>query len=369
MQQTSDLPRTLTRRFSLALAVLAVLATIALIGAEVVISRQEGAAELINVAGRQRMRSQRAVLYAARLSADQAPLRDDARQELLITIDKLEKRHAALSRGSGPLDIPYNMTPALRRIYFFGPDAIDPLMTQFLAASQSLVAKSASGPVAADDPDLAVVNDLGTKRLLAALDEAVTYYEVDSESAISYLRLLELVVWLVGLAVLVGTALLFFAPMVRRLRENLDETASVTSALAESEERFALAAEGASVGIRDHFDLRRDEEYWSPQLYHALGYRPGEMAPRASAFNKLVHPSDRQCAHDAMERHLRDRTTAAVRVPSAPQDAWLQVVSRYRPGEVDGEWEATAPDHLPQGRRRPGADRAAAVAVCLDRKS
>jgi len=95
---------------------------------------------------------------------------------------------------------------------------------------------------------------------------------------------------------------------VGRLKENMEETAAVNSALAESEERFVLGAQGASVGIRDHFDTRRDEEYWSPQLYHLLGYVVGELAPRASSFNKLVHPSDRQRFHDAVARHLEEHT-------------------------------------------------------------
>ncbi len=307
MSQTSDMPRTLTRRYMLALTVLAVLATMALIGTDAVISRQDGTAELVNIAGRQRMRSQRAVLYAERLTSQSAAQREDARQELQDLVEQLARRHAELSTGGGGLSLP-RMTPALRRLYFDGPSAVDPLMTRFLTAARSLVSKSSSGPVAKNDPDLVLMNQLGTTRLLAALDKVVSHYEAESEAATTYLRLLEVVVWLAGLFVLLGIGLLVFAPMVRRLKENLGETAAVTAALAESEERFALGAKGASVGIRDHFDPRQDEEYWSPQLYHLLGYVPGELAPRASSFNKLVHPSDRQLFHDAVARHLEEHT-------------------------------------------------------------
>jgi PAS domain S-box-containing protein len=307
MPQTSDMPRTLTRRYMLALTVLAVLATMALIGTDAVISRQDGTAELMNIAGRQRMLSQRAVLYAERLTSASAEQREDARQELRDAIDQLAGRHAELIAGGSALGLP-GMTPGLRRLYFDGPNAIDTLMSRFLAAARSLASKSSSGPVANDDPDLVLMNQLGTTRLLAALDRAVNHYEADGEAAITYLRLLEVVVWLVGLLVLTGTGLLIFAPMVRRLKENLGETAAVTAALAESEERFALGAQGASVGIRDHFDPRQDEEYWSPQLYHLLGYVPGELAARASSFNKLVHPGDRQLFHDAVSRHLEEHT-------------------------------------------------------------
>ncbi len=341
MPQTGDMPRTLTGRYILALVVLAVLATAALVGTDFVISRQEGTAALINIAGRQRMRSQRAVLYAARLTSMQAVQREEARQELLDTLEKLEQRHAVLSTDGGSLGLPAGMTPALRRIYFDGPDAIDPLMRRFIAAARSLKSKSASGPIAADDPDLAVVNQVGTKHLLTALDRAVSHYEAEGEGSVTYLRLLEVIVWLLGLVVLLGTGLLIFAPMVRRLKQNLDEMAAVTAALAESEERFALGAQGASVGIRDHFDPRQDEEYWSAQLYHLLGLVPGEVAPRASSFNKLVHPSDRQRFHDAVTRHLEEHATLEF------ECRLLHKTHGYRWFQVTGQAKWT-PDGVPQ---------------------
>lgn len=307
----SDVTRTLTKRYVLALIVLGVLATISLLGIDFVISRQEGAASLINVAGRQRMRSQRAVIYAARLTSDSAGDRERARLELIETANKLEGRHAALVQEAGAFDISNTsgeMTPALRRIYFFGSDAIDPLMQKFLAASRSLARKAESGPIPADDPELALVNHIGTTQLLSALDQAVGYYEAQSESAVRNLRLIEVIIWLAGLTVLLATALLVFAPMVRRLRENLNEAAAMNARLAESEERFALAAQGSSAGICDQSDVRRDEEYWSPHLYQLLGYMPGELPARATSISKLVHPQDRQRYHDELARHLEEHT-------------------------------------------------------------
>lgn len=309
--QASNLARTLTSRYVLALGVLAVLATIALVAIDTVISRQEGAAALVNVAGRQRMRSQRAVLFATRLASDSPDAREEARFELNRLVDQLETRHAALAQGVGAFDLPTDtgeMTPALRRIYFFGADAIDPLLRDFVAASRSLARKAESGPVAADDPDLALVNRIGTTRLLAALDQAANYYEGQGESAVRNLRLIEVIVWLAGLTVLLATALLVFAPLVRRLRENLNEAAAMNARLAESEERFALAAQGTSVGICDQYDVRKDEEYWSPHLYHLLGYVQGELPARATSISKLVHPQDRQRYHDELARHLDEHT-------------------------------------------------------------
>jgi len=307
--ETGNITRTLTHRYVLALALLAALATIALFSVDRVISAQEGTAALINASGRQRMLSQRVVLFASRLTLEGASEREEARRELVYAIESLARVHAALSSGlGGDLGLPAEMSPGLHRIYFGGEDAVDPLMSKFVPAARALADKASAGPVAVDDPDLALINALGPTLLLGALDRVVAHYEADGETAIENLRIFEIVIWLAGLLVLLASALLIFAPIVRRLQINLAEMRAAASALAESEERFALAAQGASVGIRDHCDLRRDEEYWSPQLYHVLGYVPGELAARASSFNKLVHPSDRQRFHDALEHHLEERT-------------------------------------------------------------
>jgi signal transduction histidine kinase len=306
MSRMEVLPRTLTRRYALALLLMAVLATIAMVGTDFVISRQESTAALINIAARQRMRSQQAVLYAERLTSDQPARKEDAQHELRNTIEALQYWSEMLSSRGRELGLTEGMTPALRRLYFEGQDAVDPLMRRFIMAARSLLSKSEAGPIAADDTDLATMYELGTTRLLRGLDSVATHFEVESESAAGYLRVLEVIVWLLEILVLVGVALLVFAPMVRRLKESLDATARITSALVKSEERFTLSAQGASVGIRDHFDLRQDEEYWSPLLYHLLGYVPGELPPRASSFNKLVDPRDRQIFHDALEHHLEE---------------------------------------------------------------
>jgi len=307
-RKASELPRTLTRRYVLALVMLAVLATGALGVAQYVIYGYAGTAALVNVAGRQRMLSQRAALFADRLTSQSAEVRERARRVLLNLTSELAQQHEVLSSGKGSADLPANMKPALHRVYFGSRDSIDPLMKSFLAGTRSLADKSRDGPIAESDPQLEQVYAIGTGPLLSSLDKAVAYYEAEGEAAVERLWAFEIVAWLAGVAVLLASALLIFAPMVRRLSENLNETRSATEALARSEERFAMAAQGASVGIRDHFDLQQDEEYWSPQFYRLLGYAPGELASSRSAFYLILHPDDRQSVSEAIDHHLHAHT-------------------------------------------------------------
>lgn len=70
--------------------------------------------------------------------------------------------------------------------------------------------------------------------------------------------------------------------------------------LEDSDKRFELAVEGASVGIWDWKDLSSDDTYWSPKFYKLLGYEPNEIPALVSTFQQiLIHPDDTQKAIDA----------------------------------------------------------------------
>ncbi|MEE2565907.1 PAS domain-containing protein [Hyphobacterium marinum] len=77
-------------------------------------------------------------------------------------------------------------------------------------------------------------------------------------------------------------------------------------ALRASEERFKLAAEGASVGIWDWIEIGSDPEYWSPLFYRLLGLEPGEIEPSLEGFGELLHPDDTEKTFAAVDAHFKD---------------------------------------------------------------
>ncbi len=74
--------------------------------------------------------------------------------------------------------------------------------------------------------------------------------------------------------------------------------------LRQSEERFSLAADGASVGIWDWKDVTGSEEHWSDQFYRLLGYEPGEIEASLDAFKDIIHEEDHEQTFSAVERHF-----------------------------------------------------------------
>ncbi|MBC2605274.1 PAS domain S-box protein [Pelagicoccus albus] len=75
-------------------------------------------------------------------------------------------------------------------------------------------------------------------------------------------------------------------------------------ALHESQELFRLAADGASVGIWDWFDVNRDEGWWSPKLYELIGYTPEEIPASLSGIQKIMHPDDVEKTFSAVQDSL-----------------------------------------------------------------
>ncbi|MBD5780562.1 PAS domain S-box protein [Pelagicoccus sp. NFK12] len=89
-----------------------------------------------------------------------------------------------------------------------------------------------------------------------------------------------------------------------------DVTARIESqsALHDSEERFQLAAKGASVGIWDWFNINGSEEWWSPRFYELIGYEPGELPSSLQSFKELLHPDDVEPTFAAVDKSLKEGT-------------------------------------------------------------
>jgi diguanylate cyclase (GGDEF)-like protein/PAS domain S-box-containing protein len=73
--------------------------------------------------------------------------------------------------------------------------------------------------------------------------------------------------------------------------------------LAESEQRHALAMQGANDGLWD-WDVRSDRLYFSPRWKQMLGYSEPELGDARGEWLGRVHPDDRAALTQALEAHL-----------------------------------------------------------------
>jgi PAS domain S-box-containing protein len=96
------------------------------------------------------------------------------------------------------------------------------------------------------------------------------------------------------------------------MRRRIDEP------LLRNEERYALAMQGADVGIWD-WDIERGTVYWSPLFKSMVGMKPEDepVFGTMSMFKNLLHPDDRERVEEVLWRHLGERepydTTCRIR--------------------------------------------------------
>jgi PAS domain S-box-containing protein len=78
-------------------------------------------------------------------------------------------------------------------------------------------------------------------------------------------------------------------------------------ALWQSQERLALVIQGSSDGIWD-WDLTTNEVYFSPRWKSMLGYADHELQNHYSAWERLLHPADRERALACLHSYLSGQT-------------------------------------------------------------
>jgi diguanylate cyclase (GGDEF)-like protein/PAS domain S-box-containing protein len=92
------------------------------------------------------------------------------------------------------------------------------------------------------------------------------------------------------------------ASLERALRYAITHQAALRR-LAESEERHALAIQGANDGLWD-WDVRADRLYFSPRWKAMLGYAEGDLSDAPGEWLGRVHADDRAPLTQALDAHL-----------------------------------------------------------------
>jgi PAS domain S-box-containing protein len=111
----------------------------------------------------------------------------------------------------------------------------------------------------------------------------------------------------VGLVTYVAVSLTFvgFGQMMHRARQRAEELAH---GLSSAEERLTLAQQASQVGSFD-WNLETRIHTWSPELYAIYGLRPDEIDHTQSAWERCLHPDDRDAMIQAIEQSRECGTT------------------------------------------------------------
>ena len=122
-------------------------------------------------------------------------------------------------------------------------------------------------------------------------------------------------------------------PVVRIVGTHLDitERKRTEAALRESEERLTLAFAGAQEGVWD-WNLETGAVVYSSRWKQMLGYADDEIEPTVGAWERLLHPDDKQRAQEVNDSVVRGASTYEGEFRLRHKDGrYIQVLSRGFP--------------------------------------
>ncbi|MEM6863141.1 MAG: ATP-binding protein [Myxococcota bacterium] len=266
-------------------------------------------AEIINLAGRQRMLSQRLTKQALLVTSGHAEP-----SSLSTDLDEWSRAHEALTRGE--LD---DFSDAASE------DEGRRLDQAKLRLEDVLIGFRDSG----HGPNRVASLLSAERTYLPLMDRRVFAYSNRVDASMARLRFTEIGLGILTLLVLVLELVLIFNPLFRRLQAAIRALRDAFFDLSASDARYERAAFGSESGLWE-FDWSSSELYLSPR-FRALAGLPAEGTLSWSDFEKRVVEKDRP----AFQGAFREPRSIALdlRVRGAGRVRWLRLKGRARENE------------------------------------
>ena len=228
---STDIPRPsegrrLTWLYVFALSTVAILS----IGAQLLIQQQlhsgKNDSRVINIAGRQRMLSQRLVKTSLILLVSESDEDTRVVEELQLTLDEWVKNYDGLRQGSPELALPGDNSREVESLFA----EIDNSYIQMRMAAEQISKRALNDEVNLNKP-VATIRE-HESAFLEGMDRIVSQYVVEAEAKVNRLRKLEYALLALTLAVLTAEGLLIFRPAVRHIENTVQSLGALTKKLA-----------------------------------------------------------------------------------------------------------------------------------------
>jgi PAS domain S-box-containing protein len=273
---TSSTLRKLDVRYKFVLLVLAALTIGSYLILENVISSQRTGAAEINVAGRQRMLSQRIGFLFFRIN--QATKKEEILNTAELTheaISLMERSHEGLVMGDSQLKLSPVSSEALSTLYFGYATDVDGGVRTYLKLAKRYLDALLSGIDVMEHQS--VYENFDTDRLLQNLNRIVAQYQKENEDKVSSLNSYQTLSLVLSLVFLLVSWLAVFKPMVGKTNDYIGTIFDQQNALKESEERFRSISDSATMAMLVAVDTQGFVISWNKAAERLFGYTKKEM--------------------------------------------------------------------------------------------
>jgi diguanylate cyclase (GGDEF)-like protein len=176
---------------------------------------QEPDSRVVNIAGRQRMLSQKITKASLYLHTAESPEQQrSARDQLQQALDLWRQSHRGLQVGDAGQELPGNNSREVRELFA----AIEPPFQAMVAAAETMISLPADARIA-DAAIHALIDH--EPAFLAGMDAIVFRFDAEAKQKVDRVRVIEAGLAATTLLVLVLEAVLIFAPAVRRMRHDM----------------------------------------------------------------------------------------------------------------------------------------------------
>jgi signal transduction histidine kinase len=227
----------LGRRYVVALALIALLTIVSQAVVQFLIADQAHDSRVVNIAGRQRMLSQRiSKLGHYILNAPSVEAASAYRRELDESLSLWKRSHAGLLRGDSEMGLPGKNSNEV--ITLFG--TIQAHHEAMLAAGRAILSPTADAVALSRNIQVITEHE---SAFLKGMNDIVFLYDSEAKAKVNFAKWLEVGLLVITLAVLMIEAIFIFSPAVRRIRTD-------TRLLAESEARLKAANDALEARVR-----------------------------------------------------------------------------------------------------------------------
>lgn len=281
----TNLKRSITTRYIIALSLIAILSTIAFYSLHKVLEESEQTAYLVNISGKQRMLSQHLALDAHRLY--DAKFKENNNLKISLYEGFIEKYSKEMLEANNILSSGkkfdkqiYKLSPTIKELYFGSTNLAKRVMSynELILNLKSLENK---------DEYYSILKELSvlSETLLNDLNIVVLQYQKEGEEKIKLIKGIESFIWILTLFVLVLEILFIFQPMVRNIIELTNSKNKLLKTLQSEVEQRTIHLENANkklsdmayhdplTGLKNRFSLEHDMEDLLKQYFeHHASY-------------------------------------------------------------------------------------------------
>lgn len=212
----------LSRLYIIALSTIALSVILSQVLVRKHLNDQQSDSSVINVAGRQRMLSQKLTKEIVSLSTENTPEeRLLLKEKIKQTLKLWEQSHHALQQGSDSLGLPGNNSAVIKEKF----NVLNPTFDTISKASKSIIEKIENIPplpLSAFIDDIEKVKE-NESHFLLVMDQIVNQYDLEADAKVSWLRKLEMLLMVLTLLILLGEFLFIFWPTAKSVKSTLAE--------------------------------------------------------------------------------------------------------------------------------------------------